>query len=148
MCQQREMLVQVEQGIYSSRRAACDVDALLRGALGNDGSVDAAPCARVDEKVLLLNTLEALSNARKYRLPGTPIAVSAALESRGELHAIFENAVRAEPDDTALTEAFKLGASGTDAPASSTGVGLPSARKAAEAAGGRVWLEKRCTDYG
>eukprot|EP00966_Prymnesium_polylepis_P064226 1488858-Prymnesium_polylepis.1 len=66
------MLLQIETGAYETRRTACDVAALLRDALGGDGATEGT-WARVDERVLRLAVVEALSNARKYRAPGTPL---------------------------------------------------------------------------
>ena len=150
-CLRREMLLQVELGMYQSRQTPCDVAALLRGALGDDGEIEAAirGTLNVDEKVLHLVTVEALSNARKYGKPGELIVANAAFEEGdkvaddGFLRVTLENVPTEEPSSGTLSRAFKMGQSGANASLSSTGVGLASVKQCVHAARGAVQLKKR-----
>ena len=85
-CHRRQIFVQLEQGNYTSHRAACDVHGLLNAAIGSDGVVNVSAdmaSVSVDESVLRIVLEEALSNARKYRRVSTSIILSAFMEPVG-----------------------------------------------------------------
>jgi signal transduction histidine kinase len=166
LTQQRTVLLALSNGTYVSRRAPSDVRSAMLDAMGGDGELDCKPetaSLAIDLAMLTLVLLEALSNARKYRQPGTPIRVSTALRSaesadgerlEGErvlaLTVTNQNRDGMRPlDDEQCESAFAAGyrapqthaASSSSAPAElSAGIGLSTAAQAASAAYGRVWL--------
>ena len=168
-CHKRELFLQLESQVYNSVRASSSLASEVRAMLGDDGKVHGVESACVDGVVLRLAIEEALSNARKYRKPGTPITVELRLVdpatarlgmiqgvgmrgSQVALHAMVTNANRAglpcmSPDECerVLQPATKGSVVGSPL---SDGLGLDTAAKAAAAAGGRVWLtvEKTCVD--
>jgi len=88
-CHRRQMFVQLEEGTYTSRCTLCNLEDLLRASLAIDGDLggeidcsEAALSLWLDESVLRLVLDEALSNARKYREPQTPILITARLDQR------------------------------------------------------------------
>ena len=82
-CHRRQIFVQLEEGTYTSHKTACNVRALLAAAVGQDGTAEVADSAAevaLDESVIRIVLEEALSNARKYRAPRTPITICAHFE--------------------------------------------------------------------
>ena len=73
--------MQIEGGTYRSVGAPCAVGGRLRSSVGHDPTVDldvsGPETVTVDTGVLAVAVEEALSNARKYREPGTPISLEA-----------------------------------------------------------------------
>uniref|UniRef100_A0A7S4BV75 Histidine kinase/HSP90-like ATPase domain-containing protein n=1 Tax=Chrysotila carterae TaxID=13221 RepID=A0A7S4BV75_CHRCT len=80
-CERRQLSVQLQLGNYSSKQKVVDVRHLLRRMMGADerftSSVDKIT---VDEAVLRLALDEALTNARRFRQPGTRILVAVTVE--------------------------------------------------------------------
>ena len=151
-CHTRELFLQLEQGIYMSRKVQCATRSLLARLLGNDGTVEVATgseTVRADTSVLSLTLEEGLSNARKYRRPGMPIALHAALEdglagAESTLHVRLTSVNRdgvprlSEADCKRVFEPGYKAHSTTSA--SSDGKGLDTAAVAATAAHGKVWM--------
>ena len=73
--------MQIEGGTYRSVGAPCAVGGRLRSSVGHDPTVDldvsGPETVTVDTGVLAVAVEEALSNARKYREPGTTISLEA-----------------------------------------------------------------------
>ena len=150
---QREVLLQVETGEYRSRKSPCLVGQLVARAMGDDGRFsspdDTSLACEVDEKVLHLAVIEALSNARKHRVAGSSILAHVCLEhgedgdsieSALQLHVWLDNVSASVASEEVLACAFEKGHSGKLAPMASTGVGLASVLAAVNAAQGRTWL--------
>ena len=86
-CHRRQMFVQLETGVYRSARSACDVRELLQRTTSSEQTVELdVHCPRgirIDQAVLEVVIEEALSNARKYREPGTHITLRAEFQPPG-----------------------------------------------------------------
>lgn len=144
-CHQRQLFIQLETGSYKSLQVDCAVGKLLEHLVEPvHGRLDgpAALKARVDEGVLRLVVAEAISNATKYRRPGTTIVVKLDL-SDGKLRISFENinatGVR-RLSEHECEEVFLPGFRVHSVSVTSDGLGLDTVRMATMAAGGIAWL--------
>ena len=176
-CHRRQMFVQLEEGTYTSRCTLCNLEDLLRASLAIDGDLggeidcsEAALSLWLDESVLRLVLDEALSNARKYREPQTPILITARLDQRAGIAGYGRagyGAVEATTADGAtfldlaiintnsvgvhvlgeeeLVRVMQPGYKARRVSAMSDGLGLDSTAKACTAAGGFAWLEMNNT---
>ena len=144
-CHQRQLFIQLETGSYKSLKVDCAVGKLLErlvepvhGRL--EGPV--ALKARVDEGVLRLVVAEAISNATKYRRPGTTIIVKLELFD-GKLRISFENINAAgvrRLTEQECAEVFLPGFRVHSVSVTSDGLGLDTVHTATMAAGGAAWL--------
>ena len=180
-CHRRQMFVQLEEGTYTSRRTLCNLEGLLHASLAIDGDLggeidcsEAALSLWLDESVLRLGLDEALSNARKYREPQTPVLITARLDQRagraeektstvGARDGVRDDDVASRPTfldlaiinmnsvgvhvlgDEELVRVMQPGYKARRVSAMSDGVGLDSTAKACSAAGGFAWLEMNNT---
>lgn len=155
----RQLFVDLESGRYVSIPLEREVGQCLRSILlHNDGVVELGQGSEqhrgsvelwlaFDETILDLVVREALGNCRKYRYPGSLIHIAAsyhAAESKLCVSVENENqrgAHRLTPEE--CIQVMSSGVRGANATADSSGLGLDTARKAATAAGGTVWLATR-----
>ena len=138
-CHQRQLFIQLEMGSYTSLKVDCAVGKLLERVIEPvDGRLEGAVSlkAHVDEGVLRLVAAEAISNATKYRRPGTTIVVKLSLHD-GKLRISFENinatGVRRLTEQE-CAEVFLPGFRVHSVSATSDGVGLDTVHKALDAA--------------
>ena len=149
-CVSRQVFSEVETGTYATQMAETDVGELLEAALRHaEGVVEIAGeqrlLLRIDTTMMRMIVHEALGNSRKYRERESLIVISAAFAD-GRLRVVVEN--QNARSQRRLTDAeceacFTRGVRGHNASGTSTGVGLDTARKAANAAGGHVFLSTR-----
>ena len=80
----REFFVSLERGDYISRPVPTDVEALLVSIFSSVNGIveaDCVPCCEVDALVLRIIVDEAVSNARRYRQPGSTVKCKGAAHS-------------------------------------------------------------------
>ncbi len=150
-CHRRELFVQIEEGVYQSELSEVDFGTLLR-ALGCDRVHNGEHRARVDVRPLEFSIEEALSNAHKYRSPGSPIVADVDVAADGGgigVRVVSQNQKGMPPMSHAeCARVLVRGCSGEQhagrrsgtSSTPSDGLGLDSACKVVEAAGGRVHL--------
>ena len=148
---QRQVFVSLEHNIYRSVPIECDITELLGQAIRHsscDVSVDGVAHVVVDSCVFGIATFEALSNAQKYRAPGTTIGLRVSYNDVDgwptALRVDITNQNR--PGTRCLTDdecerVFESGYRSENATLLSHGIGLSSVRKAVDAAKGRAWLK-------
>ena len=130
-------------------RSTLNVESTLRARVASAGMgravVEGAPGeVRTDGSMLLLVVEEAISNALKYSMEGSPISVVARFSERAgalkvSIDSLNSAAVR-ELSPKECEHVFSPGAKGPGATWDSTGVGLNTTRRAAVACGGAVTL--------
>jgi len=158
----RQLFVQLEDKTYQSARVLSPIESDLQRMVLDAGVVHAETAfAVVDAVVLRLVVEEGLSNARKYRKPGSQIVIEASFESR-LIEAQHPDSLPAGRDEMGdglhisvistnrpgvpmlsaedCVRVFRPGAKGQAVSSGSDGVGLDTAAKAAGAAGGHAWL--------
>jgi two-component system sensor histidine kinase KdpD len=94
-----------------------------------------------DRELIAMGISQVVDNAAKYSTPGSVITITA--ESRGQetVLAIHNHGPTIQPEDRErIFERFYRG-KGSEYLAAGTGIGLSVTRRAAEAHGGRAWVE-------
>lgn len=79
-CHQREVFLQLEEGIYRSTMTKVKLESELKSMLAIGALVDAVEEVEVDAAILRLLVQEVGTNANKFTAPGEPIQVKARVE--------------------------------------------------------------------
>jgi len=152
-CEHRQLFVHLELGTYTSKRAVCNVYALLTKLAGPESHVHECPAEScvLDEAVLRLVLDEAMSNARKFGNPEAQVEISTQIEENDGAYMLMLQVDNVNGEDVPFLSTEQCArvleadhtASGVSA--FSDGVGLAGMERAATAIGGRVWLESYAT---
>ncbi len=102
---------------------------------------DPALSVRGDRELISMGIAQLVDNAAKYSTPGSVITVSAEQQAKETILAVHNNGPVIEPEDRErIFERFYRG-KGSEHLAAGTGIGLSVTKRAAEAHGGRAWVE-------
>jgi hypothetical protein len=137
--------VQLEEHTYTSHRTPVNFNALLQSSLTGCGRLESSIVGSitVDVTVAKLTLDEAMSNALKYRRPGTDICITARLDD-GMVHVSVSNLNPLGFEVLSAEECvrvFQPGYKSHLASAMSDGVGLDSVARAIAAAHGSVRIQ-------
>jgi two-component system sensor histidine kinase KdpD len=100
-----------------------------------------ARSVRGDRELIAMGIAQLVDNAAKYSTPGSVITISSEHRGKETLLAVHNDGPVIEPEDREkIFERFYRG-KGTEHLAAGTGIGLSVTRRAAEAHGGRTWVE-------
>ena len=164
-CALQQVLESVEKGRYEGSQTNFEIGALLARTLLLDGCVvqltsSCGECEElwvaIDGTILNVILREVGSNAEKYREPEKPITACAqfidvAGAARGQLQITIENQNRKgekRMSDSECARVFEAGFRCANATSTSTGLGLNTAAKVAQAAGGSIKMATREDDGG
>jgi len=113
----------------------------LSGRPVNTEIPDVAASVRGDRELITMGIAQLVDNAAKYSTPGSVITISAERHGKETILAVHNDGRVIEPEDREkIFERFYRG-KGTEHLAAGTGIGLSVTRRAAEAHGGRAWVD-------
>ena len=102
---------------------------------------DLARTVRGDRELIAMGIAQLVDNAAKYSTPGSVITISAEHRGKETVLAVHNDGPVIEMEDREkIFDRFYRG-KGTEHLAAGTGIGLSVTRRAAEAHGGRVWVD-------
>ena len=96
---------------------------------------------RGDRELIAMGITQLVDNAAKYSTPGSVITISAERRGKETVLSVHNNGPVIEPEDRErIFERFYRG-KGSEHLAAGTGIGLSVTKRAAEAHGGRAWVD-------
>jgi two-component system sensor histidine kinase KdpD len=102
---------------------------------------EATRSIRGDRELIAMGIAQLVDNAAKYSTPGSVITISTERLGKETILAVHNNGPVIQPDDREkIFERFYRG-KGSEHLAAGTGIGLSVTKRAAEAHGGRVWVD-------